>query len=563
MMSTLRTIAQRNLLLSTLGLAALAAAGLEMFGTLETIWAVHGPQMTLEIDTERDITVNGIKFDDQAGRSVSTGDLNHDGVTDLVIGARQADPGGRGNAGETYVVFGPLASGTVELSTDAAVVVKGAASGDLSGTSVSTGDVNHDGFADLIIGAPNANPVGRIEAGETYVFFGPLSASVIDLATVSPDIVIYGRDSDEFSGSGVASGDINDDGYADVIIGARRANPPGRPTAGRTYVLFGPLTAPVIDLNAVSPDITVNGINSDDLSGAGVSSGDINGDGAADLVIGAPSADPGGKDRSGQTYVLFGPLVAPMPITLELSSVASITINGIDPLDASGIGVSTGDINNDGTADLLIGSVGGDPAPTREDAAESYVIFGPLSAAVTPLELSAAADLIVNGIDAIDQAGVDVSSGDINNDGVIDLIIGGYAADPGELTDAGETYVLFGPLGVLNVAIDIKPGSDPNCFNNNGNGVIPVAILGSASFDVTGVDPATVGLEGLPVKVVGTSNKLLAGIEDTNSDGFADLVVKIEDLDGVFSTGDTTATLTGALFDGTGIVGTDTICIVP
>lgn len=119
---------------------------------------------------------------------------------------------------------------------------------------------------------------------------------------------------------------------------------------------------------------------------------------------------------------------------------------------------------------------------------------------------------------------------------------------------------------VIPVEIDIKPGSDPNCFNNNGNGVIPVAILGSISFDVTQIDPETVKLEGLVIKAVGKSNKLLASVEDVNGDGYDDLVVKIEDIDGTFSSGDGTAILTGNLYpeyDGTAIEGTDAICVVP
>jgi len=111
--------------------------------------------------------------------------------------------------------------------------------------------------------------------------------------------------------------------------------------------------------------------------------------------------------------------------------------------------------------------------------------------------------------------------------------------------------------------IDIKPGSDPNCLNNDGHGVIPVAILGSEGFDVAQIDPATIVLEGLAVKAVGKSNKLLAHIEDVNDDGYDDLVVQIEDTDQVFETGDGVATLTGNLYEGTPIEGTDSICIVP
>lgn len=113
------------------------------------------------------------------------------------------------------------------------------------------------------------------------------------------------------------------------------------------------------------------------------------------------------------------------------------------------------------------------------------------------------------------------------------------------------------------VDIDIKPGSDPNCFNNDGHGVIPVAILGAADFDVTQVDPSTVQLEGLSVASKGKSGKLMAHIEDVNGDGFDDLVLQIEDVAGTFTSGSGTATLTGNLFDGTPFEGSDDICVVP
>ncbi|MDL1975789.1 MAG: hypothetical protein LWX55_13650, partial [Deltaproteobacteria bacterium] len=116
---------------------------------------------------------------------------------------------------------------------------------------------------------------------------------------------------------------------------------------------------------------------------------------------------------------------------------------------------------------------------------------------------------------------------------------------------------------VLPVEIDIKPGSEPNCFNNDGHGVIPVAILGSEDFDVTTIDAGSVMLEGLAVKAVGKSNKLLAHYEDVDSDGYDDLVVQIEDDDLIFEEGDTTAMVTGNLNNGMPIQGSDSICIVP
>jgi len=116
---------------------------------------------------------------------------------------------------------------------------------------------------------------------------------------------------------------------------------------------------------------------------------------------------------------------------------------------------------------------------------------------------------------------------------------------------------------VLPVEIDIKPGSDPNCFNINGNGVIPVAILGSADLDVSEIDVTTLSFAGLEVRVRGNKGPLCS-IEDSNEDTFPDLVCHFEDEAENWTAGtDPDADITGALLDGTLISGTDEICIVP
>jgi len=113
----------------------------------------------------------------------------------------------------------------------------------------------------------------------------------------------------------------------------------------------------------------------------------------------------------------------------------------------------------------------------------------------------------------------------------------------------------------VEVQVDIKPGSDPSCFNNDGNGVIPVAILGSDTFDVYNVNVTTVSMEGLSVAMKGKANKYLASYEDVNYDGYLDLVVKIEDVDGYFTKGSGYATITGMLTDGTPFFGVGDICV--
>jgi hypothetical protein len=128
--------------------------------------------------------------------------------------------------------------------------------------------------------------------------------------------------------------------------------------------------------------------------------------------------------------------------------------------------------------------------------------------------------------------------------------------------DSTEVWWVWGGNPVELVEIDIKPGSDPNCFNNDGHGVIPVAILGGVDFDASTVDPTTVTLDSAGVRVKGKSGNA-GSLEDTNGDGFVDLVVQIEDVDGTYDGGSTSATLTGELYDGTPIEGSDSICIVP
>lgn len=132
---------------------------------------------------------------------------------------------------------------------------------------------------------------------------------------------------------------------------------------------------------------------------------------------------------------------------------------------------------------------------------------------------------------------------------------GGYA---GDTTGINATIQEL----VVDVTVDVKPGSDPNCVNVNNKGVIPVAILGSASFNVRDVNPETVFLENMPVKISKGTSLPMAHYEDVNSDGIEDLVLQIKD-NGALSKEITRATLTGNLYNSTPIKGTDSICIVP
>jgi glycosylphosphatidylinositol phospholipase D len=298
---------------------------------------------------------------------------------------------------------------------------------------------------------------------------------------------------------------VNGDGFADLLIGAPYASPGGRNKAGQSYVVFGssagfPATIELSSLDG-SNGFALNGIVERDNSGLSVSgAGDINGDGLDDMLIAAPIAGPGGRVRAGQIYLVFGS-DAGFPAELELSSLDGsngFALNGIAEMDNARWVSGAGDVNGDGFDDLIIGAYVADPGG-RYNAGQSYVVYGSNAGFPAEFELSSldgSNGFALNGIASGDAAGRSVSgAGDVNGDGMDDLLISAHRADPGGRGQAGQSYVVFGTSAGFPAEFELSSLNGSNGFVMNG---------------VTAGD-----LSGISSK----------GSGDVNGDGFADLLI--------------------------------------
>ncbi len=276
-------------------------------------------------------------------------------------------------------------------------------------------------------------------------------------------VTFFGSDPGD-SLAAIAAGDFNADGVPDVALAAPFADGPGngRPDAGEVYLFFGPFSAGAFSAGAFSAgdrdtlagdhDVVIYGAREGDQLGRGVAAGDFNGDGVDDIALGAPFAGGDGLDQSGPGAVFIVAGSADLAAETDLADSAGVvTISGADPGDVAGIVLRAADVDDDGNDDLLVSAFQADgPDNERPDAGEVYLIRGGPGLGDVNLASDQPAATIV-GAESGDRLGENLAVGDVNGDGVLDLLVVSTFADgqANERANTGETYVIPGPIPAL------------------------------------------------------------------------------------------------------------------
>ena len=442
----------------------------------------------------------------------SAGDVNGDGYSDILVGCYTFD-NGQTDEGHVFVYHGSAEG----IGTDDAVTLSGSVSGAMMGYSVaSAGDVNSDGFDDVILGAPEFDFNGTT-GGVAIVYYGSVNGIVLGNQTM----LSKNQAGANFGISVNGAGDVNGDGYDDVVVGANAYNN-GQSGEGIAVIYYGSNSGVSQASSKTLENNTADSMFGYTVSGAG----DINRDGYADLIVGAPGISAG-PATFGAVYVYSGSSSGPA---------SPVTIPGTEPDANFGSSVSSGgDINGDGYADIIAGADDSSMGQAEEGAA--YVFYGS----------SAGIDVggkVLQSNQVGARFGASVSAaGDVNGDGYGDIIIGSPVYN-----NKGAALVYYGASAGIN---ELNPGilasnsgfsrmgcSVKSAGDVNGDGYIDV-VVGASIFENGQANEGKVFVfHGSPTGIKPTASfnfegdqdnaKLgfsVSGAGDVNGDGYSDIIV--------------------------------------
>ncbi len=369
-----------------------------------------------------------------------------------------------------------------------------------------------------------------------------MANAIFDLTSLngSNGFSLLGTNPKERLGFSISNGgDINGDGIGDLIVGAPGDFSNGSNTdKGRSYLIFGTTGGFASTLNASgingSNGFIVDGINAGDNAGISVSrTGDLNGDGIEDFAIGNAFSTINGQADSGSSYIIFGSTTSFgtnfSPASLNGSN--GFIINGLTANDRLGNSVSeVGDVNNDGSIDFIVGA----PKSTtlREEAGSAYLVYGKSGGFDASLNLAipdASKFTKIDGLTVDDLFGVSVSSaGDINNDGIGDLIVGASSNDTNGLGNAGSAYVIFGQDESLGTSFNLASLNGSNGFVVNGfqeNSQLGFSVSSAGDVNKDNIDDIVVGARGAGEQrgaayvIFGNDSSFAASLNAFNLDG--------------------------------------------
>jgi hypothetical protein len=402
------------------------------------VYLVRGKPEGWSMDTDLsnvNISFKGENARDQAGIAIDgVGDVNNDGYDDFLIGAWGDDDGGSW-AGQTYLFLGKSSGWTSNTNVSKAnASYWGEDAGDCSGFAVAgAGDVNGDGYDDFLIGAYGASTGSTSDTGQAYLIFGKASGWSMDTDLSNADASFIGKNQYDSVGYDLAgAGDVNGDGYDDILLGAP-FDDDGAGDAGVTFLFLGKPSGWAMDTKVATADASFLGEAASDESGYSISgAGDVNGDGYDDFIIGARENDAG-ADRAGQAYLIFGK-ASGWAMNTSLSD-ANASFLGENEDDVAGWDVAgVGDVDRDGYDDILIGAPGNDEED--DSAGQSYIVLGKSSGWSMDVNLSGA-NASFFGERSDEFSGMAVSdAGDVDGDGYDDVLIGVYTNNDG-LSDHG------------------------------------------------------------------------------------------------------------------------------